>query len=160
MSNSISREAYFFFLQRWCCVFTVCVWPLTVFLMSLSLQGHLRQLTFLMDNPDAAKQHCSHHPPRCGESAPKPPRSPRTNIALEVRKDAWKVKMRDWYNSHHFHHWKKKLSFVPLTYANSKIWHVTEVFKVKSDSQTPAVNIWQHNLLYTMKHDKWSSDDL
>ncbi|XP_029301004.1 collagen alpha-1(XI) chain-like [Cottoperca gobio] len=45
--------------------------------------GHLRQLTFLMGDPDAAQQHCSHHPRRCGETARKPPRSPRTNNALE-----------------------------------------------------------------------------
>ncbi|XP_045923675.1 collagen alpha-1(XI) chain-like [Micropterus dolomieu] len=45
-------------------------------------EGHLRQLTFLMGDPGAAQQHCSHHPPRCGETAPKPARSPRTN-ALE-----------------------------------------------------------------------------
>ncbi|KAJ4925953.1 hypothetical protein JOQ06_008138 [Pogonophryne albipinna] len=42
-------------------------------------EGHLRQLTFLMGDPDAAQRHCSHHPPRCGETSRKPPRSPRTN---------------------------------------------------------------------------------
>ncbi|KAK5878590.1 hypothetical protein CesoFtcFv8_023987 [Champsocephalus esox] len=42
-------------------------------------EGHLRQLTFLMGDPDAAQRHCSHHPPRCGEISRKPPRSPRTN---------------------------------------------------------------------------------
>ncbi|KAK2818894.1 hypothetical protein Q5P01_024455 [Channa striata] len=47
------------------------------------LEGHLRQLTFLMNDPDAAQQHCSHHPPRCGGTTPKPPRSPRTNNAME-----------------------------------------------------------------------------
>ncbi|AWP14955.1 putative collagen alpha-1(V) chain-like [Scophthalmus maximus] len=47
-------------------------------------EGRLRQLTFLMDDPDAARQHCSLHPPRCGASAPKPPpRSPRTDNMLE-----------------------------------------------------------------------------
>jgi len=56
----------------------------------MSLQGHLRQLVFLLDDPDGAQQHCSHHPPRCSESAPKPPRSPRTNSALEVRNNEWK----------------------------------------------------------------------
>ncbi|KAM7369299.1 hypothetical protein PAMP_013578 [Pampus punctatissimus] len=45
--------------------------------------GHLRQLNFLMGDPDAAQQHCSHHPPRCGEAASKPPRSPRNDNALE-----------------------------------------------------------------------------
>ncbi|XP_068588520.1 uncharacterized protein [Cebidichthys violaceus] len=46
-------------------------------------EGDLRQLTLLMGDPDAAQQHCSHHPPRCGETAPKTPRSPRTHNALE-----------------------------------------------------------------------------
>ncbi|XP_041667075.1 collagen alpha-1(XI) chain-like [Cheilinus undulatus] len=46
-------------------------------------EGHLRQLTFLLGDPEAAEQHCSHHPPRCGEIGTKPPRSPRTNNALE-----------------------------------------------------------------------------
>ncbi|GLD52766.1 collagen alpha-2(XI) chain-like isoform X1 [Lates japonicus] len=46
-------------------------------------EGHLRQLTFLMDDPDAAQQHCSHHPPRCSETGPKPPRSTGTDSVLE-----------------------------------------------------------------------------
>ncbi|XP_059214589.1 collagen alpha-3(V) chain-like [Centropristis striata] len=46
-------------------------------------EGRLRQLSFLMGDPDGAQHHCSLHPPRCGETAPKPPRSPRTNYALE-----------------------------------------------------------------------------
>ncbi|TKS84164.1 Collagen alpha-1(V) chain [Collichthys lucidus] len=46
-------------------------------------EGHLRQLTFLMGDLDAAQQHCSHHPPHCGDAAPKSPRSTRTNNALE-----------------------------------------------------------------------------
>ncbi|KAM7393227.1 hypothetical protein PAMA_008057 [Pampus argenteus] len=46
-------------------------------------EGHLRQLNFLMGDPEAAQQHCSHHPPRCGEAASKPPRSPRNDNALE-----------------------------------------------------------------------------
>lgn len=58
--------------------------------MFLSPQGHLRQLTFLMGDLDAAQQHCSHHPPHCGDATPKSPRSTRTNNALEVRKDEWK----------------------------------------------------------------------
>ncbi|TMS08329.1 Collagen alpha-4(VI) chain, partial [Larimichthys crocea] len=46
-------------------------------------EGHLRQLTFLMGDLDAAQQHCSHHPPHCGDATPKSPRSTRTNNALE-----------------------------------------------------------------------------
>ncbi|KAM6902308.1 uncharacterized protein FYW49_015931 [Xenentodon cancila] len=46
-------------------------------------EGYLRQLVFLLGDPDGAREHCSHHPPRCGEAAAKPPRSPRTNNALE-----------------------------------------------------------------------------
>ncbi|TNN82987.1 Collagen alpha-1(XI) chain [Liparis tanakae] len=46
-------------------------------------EGDLGQLSLLMGDPDAARRHCSHHPPRCGRTAPKPPRSPRTHNAME-----------------------------------------------------------------------------
>ncbi|XP_030004254.1 collagen alpha-1(V) chain-like [Sphaeramia orbicularis] len=46
-------------------------------------EGDLRQLTFLMGDPDAAHNHCSRHPPRCGETASKSQRSPCTDNALE-----------------------------------------------------------------------------
>lgn len=38
-----------------------------LYLHFLYTQGHLRQLTFLMGDPDAAQYHCSHFSPRCGE---------------------------------------------------------------------------------------------
>ncbi|KAM4532152.1 uncharacterized protein V3H82_026012 [Fundulus diaphanus] len=47
-------------------------------------EGELRQLAFLFDDPDAAQNHCGHHPPRCRSSAPKPPRSPRADGAMET----------------------------------------------------------------------------
>ncbi|CAB1448052.1 unnamed protein product [Pleuronectes platessa] len=50
---------------------------------SLLTGGHLRQLTFLMDDPGAAQQHCKHHPPRCSATLPKRPRSSHTNNFLE-----------------------------------------------------------------------------
>lgn len=84
--------------------------------MSLYVQGHLRQLTFLMGDADAAQQHCSHHPPRCGEVAPRPRHFPRTNNALKVR--AW------WWNlSHYTNVWSWNMSFprtVPLTDVTKK----------------------------------------
>ncbi|KAG7499803.1 hypothetical protein JOB18_050051 [Solea senegalensis] len=40
-----------------------------------TFEGRLKQLTFMMDDPGAARLHCSHHPPRCTEA----PRSPRTS---------------------------------------------------------------------------------
>ncbi|KAF7217746.1 collagen alpha-1(V) chain-like [Nothobranchius furzeri] len=46
-------------------------------------EGDLGQLVFLLGDPDGAQKHCSHHPPRCRESAPKPPRSLRSDSALE-----------------------------------------------------------------------------
>ncbi|XP_061118108.1 collagen alpha-2(XI) chain-like [Conger conger] len=46
-------------------------------------EGSLRQLTFLMGNPDAAGDHCTFHVPACGGVPPKPPRSPKTPRTLE-----------------------------------------------------------------------------
>ncbi|KAJ8413843.1 hypothetical protein AAFF_G00064410 [Aldrovandia affinis] len=48
-------------------------------------EGDLRQMTFLMGNPDAASDHCAFHRPACkGASvAPKPPRSPGMSRTME-----------------------------------------------------------------------------
>uniref|UniRef100_A0A673XVB8 Laminin G domain-containing protein n=1 Tax=Salmo trutta TaxID=8032 RepID=A0A673XVB8_SALTR len=46
-------------------------------------EGQLRQLTFLMGDPDAAHHHCTLHPVQCGGAASKPPRSPRTDHTME-----------------------------------------------------------------------------
>ncbi|XP_034047688.1 collagen alpha-2(V) chain [Thalassophryne amazonica] len=46
-------------------------------------EGHIRQMTFLMGYPGAARHHCSRHPPWCGDISTKPPRSPRTSNVLE-----------------------------------------------------------------------------
>ncbi|XP_068508834.1 collagen alpha-1(XI) chain-like isoform X1 [Syngnathus scovelli] len=46
-------------------------------------EGHLRQFTFLMNNPDAARQHCTLHPPDCGGDIFKALRS-QHNSALEI----------------------------------------------------------------------------
>lgn len=43
----------------------ICVFML--YLHFLYTQGHLRQLTFLMGDPEAARHHCSHYSPRCSE---------------------------------------------------------------------------------------------
>lgn len=43
----------------------ICIFML--YLHFLFTQGHLRQLTFLMGDPEAARHHCSHHSPLCGE---------------------------------------------------------------------------------------------
>lgn len=61
----------------WCfgiiCIFILC-------LTLLYIQGDLRQLTFLMGDPEAAQQHCSHPPPGCGD----------TKSTMKVWKYAWK----------------------------------------------------------------------
>nr|XP_046172619.1 collagen alpha-1(XI) chain-like [Oncorhynchus gorbuscha] len=46
-------------------------------------EGQLRQLTFLMGDPDAAQHHCTLHPVQCGGAASKSPRSPRTDHTME-----------------------------------------------------------------------------
>ncbi|XP_066569337.1 collagen alpha-1(XI) chain-like [Amia ocellicauda] len=40
-------------------------------------EGSLRQMTFVMGDPDAARQHCTLHLPVCGGASPKPHRSPK-----------------------------------------------------------------------------------
>lgn len=64
------------------CMFIVC-------LTLLYTQGDLRQLTFLMGDPEAAQQHCSHHPPGCGE-VPLPATSINTKSTMKVWKYVWK----------------------------------------------------------------------
>ncbi|KAL6097196.1 uncharacterized protein ACO6RY_06342 [Pungitius sinensis] len=46
-------------------------------------EGQIQQLTVLMGDPDAARLQCTQHVPLCGETAAKPPRSPRTHNARE-----------------------------------------------------------------------------
>ncbi|XP_064164931.1 collagen alpha-1(V) chain-like [Anguilla rostrata] len=46
-------------------------------------EGGLRQLTFLMGDPEAARDHCTRHVPACGGVPPKPPRSPKPPRTLE-----------------------------------------------------------------------------
>ncbi|XP_031672200.1 collagen alpha-1(XI) chain [Oncorhynchus kisutch] len=41
-------------------------------------EGALRQMTFVMGDPDAARHQCNLHLPMCDGTAPKAPRSPRT----------------------------------------------------------------------------------
>ncbi|TWW66740.1 hypothetical protein D4764_20G0007720 [Takifugu flavidus] len=48
-------------------------------------EGDLRQLTFLMGDPEAAQQHCSHHPPGCGE-VPLPATSINTKSTMKIVK--------------------------------------------------------------------------
>ncbi|XP_075993876.1 uncharacterized protein LOC142988564 [Genypterus blacodes] len=55
----------------------------TVESLDTPFEGHLRQLSFLMGEPSAARHHCSRHAPRCGGAVAKPPRSLRTNTAPE-----------------------------------------------------------------------------
>lgn len=70
----------------------LCFVIICIFILCLSLlytQGDLRQLTFLMGDPEAALQHCSHHPPGCGEG-PLPATSLNTQSTMKVWKYAWK----------------------------------------------------------------------
>ncbi|XP_077594079.1 uncharacterized protein LOC144210983 [Stigmatopora nigra] len=43
-------------------------------------EGHLRQLTFVMDNPDAARQQCTNHASRCAEAGFKSLRSRQNSV--------------------------------------------------------------------------------
>ncbi|XP_061115428.1 collagen alpha-1(V) chain-like [Conger conger] len=51
----------------------------------MPFQGDLRQMTFLMGNPDAATDHCTLHMPMCNGMPvpPKAPRSPGTSPTME-----------------------------------------------------------------------------
>lgn len=69
------------------CFVIICIFILCLTL--LYTQGDLRQLTFLMGDPEAAQQHCSHHPPSCGE-VPLPATSLNTKSAMKVWTYAWK----------------------------------------------------------------------
>lgn len=67
----------------------LCFVIICVFILCLTLlytQGDLRQLTFLMGDPEAALQHCSHHPPGCGE-VPLPATSLNTKSTAKVWKN-------------------------------------------------------------------------
>ncbi|KAI1882503.1 hypothetical protein AGOR_G00251430 [Albula goreensis] len=46
-------------------------------------EGSLRQVSFLMGDPDGARDQCTLHVPTCGGAAPKAPRSPKTPGSLE-----------------------------------------------------------------------------
>lgn len=65
------------------CFLIICIFIL--YLTLLYTQGHLRQLTFLMGDPEAAQQHCSHHSPGCVE-IPLPASSLNTKSTMKVWK--------------------------------------------------------------------------
>lgn len=90
------------------CIFTLC-------LTLLYTQGDLRQLTFLMGDPEAARQHCSHHPPGCGE-VPLPATSLNTKSTMKVWIYAWKKRQigrSTGFNRSSFWSFSCRLSFHP-----------------------------------------------
>lgn len=84
LSNSSCRSSAEINTHMVLCFFIICI--LILYLMFLYTQGDLRQLTFLMGDPEAAQQHCRHH--SCGE-IPMAASSPKTKNTMKVWIDAW-----------------------------------------------------------------------